>query len=198
MKGKYRITGFSMNAPVVIGFVFACVAVQILDILTGGSSGRLLFSVYRSSFTDPLAYLRVFLHSLGHSGWQHLINNMMLILVIGPLLEEKYGSRKLIMVIVAASLATGFMNLLVSPGTALHGASGVVFAMILLASMTSMNGRKLPVTFVLAAVLYLGQQVYNGFMMQDGISQMSHIVGGMVGSAAGFVMNRSSIKQEHG
>ena len=80
----------SFNSPVILGFTIACFAVLVIDKVTGGTSTSLLFSVYRSSLLSPLTYLRFFGHVLGHAGWEHFIGNIMMILVVGPLLEEKY------------------------------------------------------------------------------------------------------------
>ena len=181
------------NAPVTLGFVLICVAVQVVSAITGGASNRLLFSVYRSSFADPLAYLRVFTHVLGHSGWEHLLNNMMYLLILGPMLEERYGGKSLLVVIAATALVIGLVSLIFSPNVLLMGASGVVFAFILLASITSAGNHGIPLTFLLVAVLYIGQQIYEGITQPDHISQLAHIVGGLVGSGFGFVMNRKKI-----
>lgn len=54
----------------------------------------------------------------------------MLILVVGPLLEEKYGSGAIASVIITTALVTGIVHWLLFPGTMLLGASGVVFACI--------------------------------------------------------------------
>ena len=94
------------------------------------------------------------------------------------------------MVMLVTALVTGIFNLLFFPGTALLGASGVVFAMVLLCSFTGSTAeKKIPLTFLLVAVLYLGQQIYQAFSA-DNISQMAHIVGGIVGSGFGFLLNR--------
>ena len=80
----------SLNAPVTLTFVGVCLAAQLLNVLTGGASSRLLFSVYRSSLSDPLTYVRSFCHVFGHADWSHLMGNMIYILILGPMLEEKY------------------------------------------------------------------------------------------------------------
>ena len=56
--------------------------------------------------------------------------------------------------------------------------------------LTATDGESIPVTFILVALIYLGQQVYEGLFVADNISQLGHIVGGAVGSGLGFVMNR--------
>ena len=100
----------------------------------------------------------------------------------------------MLFIMLATALVTGVVNLLFFPGTALLGASGIVFAMILLASFTETKEHTIPVTFLLVALLYLGQQVYNGLFTQDNISQMAHIVGGLLGAGFGFVLNGIRLK----
>ncbi|MBR6186043.1 MAG: rhomboid family intramembrane serine protease [Clostridia bacterium] len=184
---RFRI---SFNAPAVLGFVGICVAVQVLSVLTGGASNRALFSVYRSSFADPLAYLRCIFHVFGHGDWSHLMSNMMYVLILGPMLEEKYGTSNMIFVMLVTALVTGVLNLILFPGTRLLGASGIVFAMILLSSITTEKEGAIPLSFILVAALYIGQQIYEGIFLQDNVSQLTHIAGGVVGSVLGFMMNR--------
>ena len=185
----------SFNSPVILGFTIVCFLVLVIDKLTGGASTNALFSVYRSSLLSPLIYLRFFGHVLGHAGWEHFIGNIMLILVVGPLLEEKYGSSNILFVILATALVTGIVNFIFFPHTQLLGASGVVFALILLSSFTSFKEGKIPVTFILVAVIYIGEQVYQGIFVQDNVSNLTHIIGGGVGSSLGFVMNKNKMNR---
>ncbi len=180
----------SLNAPVVLTFAFICLIALILGGLTGGKTTNLLFSECHSSLLDPFTYVRFVGHVFGHANWSHFIGNMMLFLVVGPLLEEKYGSGNLITVILVTAIVTGAVNYVLFPNTRLLGASGVVFAFILLSSVTSMKDGSIPLTFILVAVMYIGQQIYEGFFVQDNVSNLAHIVGGIVGAAFGFTMNR--------
>ena len=84
----------SFNAPVTLTFVIVCFVALVINYITGGFTNNLLFSVYRSSLVSPFTYLRFFGHAIGHADWSHLLGNMMLILILGPLLEEKYGSSR--------------------------------------------------------------------------------------------------------
>ncbi|WP_206424095.1 rhomboid family intramembrane serine protease [Vaginisenegalia massiliensis] len=187
---KFRL---SFNAPVVLSFALACLFILLGDKLTAGFLTQHFFSVYRSSLLDPLTYVRFVGHVLGHANWQHLFNNMMLFLVIGPILEEKYGSANLFWVIVITALVTGIINFALLPQTQLLGASGVDFALILLASMTGLKEGEIPLTFVLVALIYLGQQVFDGLFVQDNVSNFTHIIGGLVGSALGYSLNKNKI-----
>lgn len=138
---------------------------------------------------NPLTYVRFFGHILGHANFSHLINNMMLILVVGPLLEERYGSKILIFVILATALITGIIHFIFFPGVALCGASGVVFAFILLSSITGFKDKEIPLTFILVALLYLGEQIYEGIFVADNVSQLTHIIGGITGAVIGYKLN---------
>ncbi len=185
----------AFNAPAVLGFCGICLAAMILNLLTGGAGNRALFSVYRSRLSSPLTWLRMVCHVFGHSDWGHLLGNMMYLLILGPMLEEKYGSTDLILVMLATALLTGLINFIFFPGVRLLGASGIVFAMILLASITRTKDGAIPVTFVLVAVLYIGQQVWQALAARGNVSYMAHIVGGAVGAALGFALNKIALRQ---
>ncbi len=81
---KLKIT---FNSPVVLGFIFISLAVLVLGYVTFGKSNELLFMTYHSSLTNPLTYVRLFTHVIGHSGWEHYIGNASYILLLGPMLE---------------------------------------------------------------------------------------------------------------
>ncbi len=184
---KLKIT---FNSPVVLGFILISLAVLLLNIVTLGKSNELLFMTYHSSLKNPLTYVRLFTHVLGHSGWAHYIGNASYILLLGPMLEEKYGSKRMIQVIVITALVTGVVNYLLFPHVALCGASGVVFAFILLTSFTSFKNGEIPLTFILVAIVFLGQQVYEGVFLQDDISNLSHVLGGIIGAVVGYRLNK--------
>ena len=184
---KKRIT---FNSPVILAFVFISFGAMAANYLTMGASNKLLFMTYHSSLASPLTYVRFFTHVLGHAGWSHYISNMMYILLLGPMLEEKYGSAKILEVILTTALVTALVNYFLFPGIALCGASGVVFAFILLTSFTGFNEGEIPLTVILVAVIFIGQQVYEGIFLQDNVSNLSHIIGGIVGAVIGYQLNK--------
>jgi membrane associated rhomboid family serine protease len=123
-------------------------------------------------------------HVAGHSSWNHLAGNFAIILLVGPMLEENYGSLSLLVMILTTALVTGIINVLLFP-TGLTGASGVVFMMILLASFTNFRRGEIPLTFILVLILYLGNQLLESFNTGS-ISHFAHIAGGFCGSLFGF------------
>lgn len=180
----------SYNSPVVLGFTLICLISLVLSSITHGASNQLVFSVYRSSLLSPLTYIRFFGHIFGHADWGHFVGNMTYILLLGPLLEEKYGKTDMIMIIAITALVTGLINFIFFPHVLLLGASGVVFAFILLSSFTGFQNGKIPLTFIIVALIYIGQQVYNGIFINNNISELTHIIGGLIGSVFGFVENK--------
>ena len=189
MKTKWRI---SFNAPVILSFAAICLVAMGLNYITNGASNRAVFVTYHSSLLSPMTYVRLITHVFGHSGWEHFIGNMAYILLLGPMLEEKYGSARIIQIIAITAVVTGIVNYVFFWNVALCGASGVCFAFILLSSFTRFKEGEIPLTFILVAIIYLGQQVYDGIVLQDNISNMAHIFGGIVGGIIGFSLNKKS------
>lgn len=193
-KKKLRIT---FNAPAVLSIVGISFFVTLLNYATAGTSNRLFFMTYHSSPLSPLTWLRAFTHIFGHANWSHLIGNMSYLLLLGPMLEEKYSSRTLIEVIAITAFVTSLVNYIFFPSVALCGASGVVFAFILLSSFTSFKEGEIPLTFILVAVLFIGQQIWEGLTVQDNVSNMAHIVGGIIGGVWGYALNLQSGHGRH-
>lgn len=187
---KHRSVRLQYNAPVTLTFFFLSLAVLLLDQATGGWTTLNLFCVYRSSLTDPLFYVRLFGHVLGHADWNHFLNNMLLLLVIGPPMEEKYGSRPLLLGLLATALISGVLQCILFPGAALLGASGIVFMLIMLSSLAGMRSGSIPLTLLLVAALYLGQQVYAMLFVRDQVANFMHIIGGLCGTGFGFTARR--------
>lgn len=189
MKNKIRV---KFNSPVVLSFVTICFVATLVGIITGGKSTRLLFMTYHSSLVNPLTYLRFITHVLGHSGWSHFLGNAAYLLLLGPMLEEKYGSITILKIMMVTALATGIINYVFFWNMALCGTSGIVFAFIIMASFTGFKEGEIPLTFILVAAIYIGQQIYESMMVQDDISNIAHVVGGLAGAIVGYNLNKKS------
>ena len=183
---KIKITN---NAPVILAFSLASLAALILHYLTGGKSTSMLFMSYHSSLASPLTYVRFFTHALGHAGWQHFLGNISMILLLGPMLEEKYGSKKILAIMLITAFTAGVANYILFPRVGIMGASGIVFAFIMLTSYTSFREGEIPITVILVAIIFIGQEVWSGITVSDNVSNFSHILGGITGSVIGYRLN---------
>ena len=174
----------------ILTFALLSLLALLLGNWTGGTATTQFFSVYRSSLADPLTYVRFFGHVLGHTGYEHYMGNMLLLLLVGPGLEEKYGSGTRVWMIALTALVTGLVHFIFFPHSALLGASGVVFMMIVLSSFTAARRGEIPVTLILVVIFYLGGEIMDGLFKQDNVSQIAHIVGGLCGLVFGFTVRR--------
>jgi membrane associated rhomboid family serine protease len=185
MKIKY-------NAPVTLTFTFIAAIVLILNSTLLPSLTQLWFSTpapFRSNvFGD---YVKLITYIFGHASVQHYMGNFTMILLLGPILEMAYGSGFILLSIFITAVSTGLLNVLLFPSTVLLGASGIVFMMIILSSITNFKKGELPLTFILVMIVYLGGQVWDALAKQDNVSQFAHIAGGLVGSCLGFFRSKA-------
>ena len=181
---------FQYNSPVIISFFLVSLVALILGWLSNGWTTAFLFPVYRSSFRDPFTYIRLVCHVLGHADLEHFFGNMLMFLVIGPPLEERYGSRVLLVGIFLTALVSGLLQVVLFPNSGLLGASGIVFMLIMLSSLSGMENGRIPVTLILVAVLYLGRELYSILFIKDDVANLMHIIGGMCGTAYGFLIGK--------
>ena len=178
------------NAPVILGFALLSLLTLLLGKITDGTTTYRYFSVYRASLSDPLTYVRFFGHVLGHANYEHYMGNMLLLLLVGPGIEEKYGHKTTALCIALTALVTGLVQFIFFPHTALLGASGIVFMMIVLSSFTEMGKEGIPVTLILVVIFYLGGEVTDGLTSADNVSQLTHIIGGLCGLIYGFSIKK--------
>ncbi|MBR7038442.1 MAG: rhomboid family intramembrane serine protease [Oscillospiraceae bacterium] len=174
-----------MNAPVVVSFTVLSFLVLLFGYATHGASTTAYFTCTRTSFTDPMMYVRMFTYIFGHSDMTHYVGNFTSIILLGPILEEKYGSKALLVMILVTALVGGLANVLLTTA-GLRGASGIVFLFIILCSCTSVKSGTIPVTMILVVAIYIGQEVMVGIATSDDISQLTHILGGICGILFGL------------
>lgn len=176
------------NTPFVLTFTLVCLVSLFVDFFSGGRLVGLLFSVPgHFNWVNPVHYLRLLLYPFGHANAEHFVVNFLLILLVGPILEEKYGWFRLLAISAGTAVITGLVHAaLFSSG--LIGASGIAFMMITLSSITRVRRGTIPLTFILVVLLFLGREVIGMVRVDDQVSQLTHILGGVCGAACGFWM----------
>ena len=187
---KKRVLKLQFNAPLVLIFAIVSLVALIANQMTAGAANPRFFSTYGFEPGNFWWYIRLVGHVLGHRNWSHYISNMMLILVVGPTLEEKYGSWPLFWCILFTAVVSGLIHCFWEPTTALLGASGIVFMMIMLSSLAGMRDGAIPITLILVAIIYLGGELVAAFTGDDSVSRLTHIIGGLCGTFLGFFLAR--------
>ena len=194
MKGNFAlkkpVLKIQYDSPVILTFALLGLLALLMNGWTDEWSNVHLFSVYRAPLTDPLTYVRMFGHVLGHTDWSHFFGNICLILVLGPVVESRYGSWNLFFSILITALVSGIVYFVFFPGNALLCASGIVFMLIFLSSISGIRGGNIPVSLILVALIYLGREIYSMIFVADNISQLTHIIGGLCGIICGAAMAR--------
>ncbi len=184
MKRRVKI---DYNAPFCLTFAFICMVAYVAGILSNGWTTAHVFSLSGSLwFGDWTLYPRLVLHAIGHISAPHLFANLTVLLLVGPMLEEMYGAGLLILLSILTAVTTGLIMVVFFSGTLL-GASGIVFALIILSSFANARSGTIPLTFILICLIFLGGEVIRA-MSSDNIAQFAHIAGGILGGAAGFIM----------
>ena len=65
----------------------------------------------------------------------------------------------------------------------------------MLVSFIDFREEEISITFILVAAIFIGQQVYEGIAVQNNISNIAHIVGGIVGAIIVYGLN---VKAKYG
>lgn len=179
---------FDYNSPVILTYFFICLIILLIDKLCKGKFSATFFTTYKNdSLLNPLTYFKLISHSLGHTDWDHLYSNFIKILLIGPLIEEKYGSINLLIAMIITSLIIGIINKLFGKGGIL-GASGVAYMLILLSSFVNMENGKIPITLTLIILFFVVDEVIKLFRRKkDGVSHLGHITGAICGVVFGIL-----------
>ena len=168
------------NSILILTYFFISFLALLLNYISRGKTNDLFFSSYRSSLINPLTYLRLVTHSIGHNDWNHFVNNFLYILLIGPMIEEKYGTINLLKMMLLTSFIIGIFNFIFSKKGIL-GASGIVYMLITLSSAVNLESGKIPLTLILVCLFYVINEIVNAILKKDNVSHISHFIGALCG-----------------
>ncbi len=186
------------NAPVILSLSLACTVIFIISqILPRETFLYPFFSVPGN--VPPFNFLsledfRLVSYIFGHVSWAHLIGNLSIILLAGPILEEKYGSTRMFVMILFTALVTGVINVLFMSAGSL-GASGIAFMLILLSSITNVRHGEIPLTLMAIVAIYVTGQIIEIVKPTGNINVIAHLIGGACGGVFGFIFAREKKKK---
>lgn len=177
----------SYNAPVTLTFTLVCTLVAVLDLLVPGRPFSSLLALNRG-IADPLGAMKAVTYVFAHADWAHFTGNLTLILLLGPQLEARYGPGRLVLMIAVTAVVSGALSLVLFHH-GIMGASGIVFLFVVLSSFTGESRGRIPLTFLLVAILFLSGEVLLA-LRPDNISRFAHLAGGAFGAFFGFTSRR--------
>ncbi|WP_149554738.1 rhomboid family intramembrane serine protease [Treponema pectinovorum] len=197
MKKGFRL---SYNAPVTLTFSLCCIFIVVLDqYLTRGKIVRMFFAVpgnknsnFPFDWTNALCYIKLFIHVFGHADINHLLGNLSFILLLGPLMEERYGSLRLAFMMILTAFITGLINALFLT-TFLAGSSGIGFMLIVLASLSTLKQHTIPFSFIMIIGVYIARELISP--SEQNVSTIAHIIGGLCGSVFAFIHSSKATKK---
>jgi rhomboid protease GluP len=182
----------SYNSPVILTFALLSALQLFLSKLTHGVSDAFFVPLYGFHLFSPSTWPPLALYVLAHASVNHFMSNMMLILLVGPVVEERYGSSTLLTMVVVTALCTSCIHMLWSPAV-IVGSSGIAFMLITLAAMGNLRDGVVPLTFVLVAALYVSTELLSS-LQPSNVSHFAHLFGGFMGLVLGL-MCRVRIQQ---
>lgn len=190
-KTKFSLK-FAYDAPVTLSFAFISIVLFVIDLILKKVDLSLLILSSPTSakgslpfeLNNALSYFRILLYGFGGTT-PVLIYNLIFVLLLGPGIEEKYGSVVIGIMMMFSSLFAGVLNSCF--GTIpLKGCVSMVFMLIFLNSFTSFTNKKVPLSFITVFVLFILSQIYTEPKM-NALQFFINIAGGLCGSLFAFL-----------
>ncbi|MBR1748526.1 MAG: rhomboid family intramembrane serine protease [Bacilli bacterium] len=177
---------FSYHSIVTIGYFFVCFGVFILNVVFKNKITK-LFQIRRGSFLNPMNYIRLVTSGVCHADFQHFRNNFIFILLLGPILEERFGSLVFLEMILITTVASSLFHLLFYESSAI-GASDVVYMMVVLCGIICSFDGRIPITFVLLFLFFVFEEIVKMFFHKknDSVGHDGHVIGAICGIVFGY------------
>lgn len=184
---------FSYDAPVTITMALLLLVLFMIDslIIKSPVIAKFLMAPTTASgtvpfaFSSPKALLGVLLHIFSYTDLSQLLCDVVFLLLLGPFMEERYGSVIIGIMIFVASLFSGVLNACFCKAP-VSGAACVVFMLILLDFLMSLSKKKIAAASLFALIIFVVRlataKSENGFV--DVVIVMA---GGLCGSLFAFI-----------
>lgn len=164
-----------------------------------GSSYDTEYMIQMGAVYDPLVlekheFYRIITHFFLHFGFDHLLNNMLSLLVLGYSLELETGKWRFAIIYFSSGILAGvtsiIYNIYVSQETVSCGASGAIYGLmgaLLVLLIAGNRGRW--TSEVPRYLLFIAFSIYSG-MQDPSIDNAAHIGGFVAGALICLIMTR--------
>ena len=127
-------------------------------------------AMYEPAFVEGHEYYRIITHFFLHFGLEHLVNNMIALLVLGYTLEQDIGRIRYLILYMLSGILSGFVSVYVNwclgENVVSCGASGAIYGLMGALLMVLLKNRKQIVRGdIIRFGIYLVLSLYSG--MQD-------------------------------
>lgn len=155
-----------------------------------GSSEDIMFMLEKGAMYPPLVmelkeYYRLLTSIFMHFGYDHLINNMLVLLILGDNMERALGKIKYLFFYLACGVGANIVSMMFDYGSGNYavgaGASGAVFGVIGgLLYVVSINRGRLEDLSTRQLVIVILFSLYFGFT-STGVDNIAHVAGLLLG-----------------
>lgn len=196
--GKKNSLKVVFDSPVVLVFSFVSAAIFAADLIFKLNISEKVFechgakSVPAFDFKSAMDYARLVIYPFCSVNATSFFFNIAFVLLLGPVLEERYGSLMLALMIFITSLVGGVITACVST-FGISGCGGIVFMMIILSVLSVFIKKQLPVSWIFIFILYLAFSLAVGkknssfvSFMNENIPVFIQLASGICGSLFGF------------
>ena len=186
-----------------------CVLVFILQTIAGGSRNPnvlLDFGASYGRYFKQGEYWRAVMPMFLHIGLWHLLVNMYVLYLLGPILEQMYGYGRYAFIYVLAGIGGSLLSMFRSHNVA-AGASGAIMGVVgavLVAGYLHRNSLPYPLarvfrrgTLSITLLIFVVIQLVAGFMVSN-IDNWGHLGGLAVGAAMAFLIPPPQLAEASG
>ncbi len=179
-------------SPCNTALILLCAAVfLVMDLFCSAEQISRVFeygSLYWPAIFQGHEYYRLLTYMFLHSGFEHLANNMLVLLFIGDNVERAFGKWRYLVIYFSSGVIAGIVSIVYNMSNGNYtfsiGASGAVFGIIgAMACLLLLNRGRLENITLPRIIFFIFLSLYGGFTSQ-GIDNAAH-VGGL---AAGILV----------
>jgi rhomboid protease GluP len=146
--------GVTFNCPITLAFLVVVFIVQLAFQTNFSDLFHNLFSVSKPfEWANSSSYLSLLLFVFSDDGkWQNISNPLLLIVLIGPIVEERVGPIQLVVAGIATTLITSLLHAILFSSN-LYGPTCLAYMLVFMASYVNVRKGHAPLSFILVLVL---------------------------------------------
>lgn len=148
------------NSPVIVAYVLISLTAFWLKDTEFGRTLLPWLSLPREiKSAEATYYLNFVSYIFGYENWDYLLQNITFLLLLGPLVEKKYSSKLVFLMLIVTASITGTLQVLFYGSSYAGreiGGTCIVYMLIMVASATNIKSYEIPVTLVLLIGFLIG------------------------------------------